>query len=45
MRRSLTKAWVVVLLLAGIGALSACHTIDGAGQDLKQAANAIGNAF
>lgn len=45
MRVILAKAVVVLTLLSGTAALlSACHTVEGAGQDIYSTGSAVQNA-
>lgn len=46
MRRSLAKLFLTLALLTGAGAaLSACHTVEGAGQDIQDTGRSIDRAF
>jgi predicted small secreted protein len=45
MRKSLAQALLTLMLLSGAGALlGACHTVEGAGQDVSSTGHAIGHA-
>ena len=45
MRAILARAFVVLTLLSGAAALlSACHTVNGVGQDISSTAGAVHNA-
>ena len=46
MRTKLAKALLMLFLLSGAtAALSACHTVEGAGQDITDTGHAVQNAF
>lgn len=42
-RRVMVLTWVVLTLI-GAGSLSACNTIEGAGQDVERAGEAVQDA-
>lgn len=42
-RRVIVLAWVVLTMI-GVGSLSACNTIEGAGQDVERAGEAVQDA-
>lgn len=45
MRRTLAKAFIALMLLSGTGALlSACHTVQGAGEDISATGRAVQGA-
>jgi predicted small secreted protein len=45
MRAILSKAVIVLALLSGtVALLSACHTVEGAGQDISSTGHAVQNA-
>jgi predicted small secreted protein len=45
MRRTLAKAFLALMLLSDTGALlSACNTVQGAGEDISATGRAIGRA-
>ncbi len=46
MRSNIAKALLTLFILAGAGGvLSACHTVQGAGEDISGAGRAVERAF
>lgn len=46
MQRTIARALLALFLLTGTeAALSACHTVEGAGQDITNTGQAVQNAF
>jgi entericidin B len=45
MRKALAKGLLALILLGGVGtALSACNTMEGAGQDMSAGGHALSNS-
>ena len=45
MRNTLAEVFLTLMLLSGASAmLSACHTVEGAGQDVSDTGHAVGRA-